>query len=133
MSRQPSVLVADDDRELRGLLSQLLRWEDYRVEVVGDGVAALERIARLQPDVAVLDVMMPRMDGLTVAEHVREADPTPGIVFVTALTQPGTRQVARRLGAAAFITKPFDPRELIDSVREVLAEPAQAPAATTGR
>jgi DNA-binding response OmpR family regulator len=123
-----AVLVADDDRDIRDLVSVKLRQAGYRVTAVGDGTAALE-VLRTQPiSVAVLDVMMPGLSGLDVVRSVRDsagdgASPGEqlGIVLLTARSQEFDIETGFALGADDYIVKPFSPRELVHRVNAVLA------------
>ena len=118
------ILLADDDPELRTLLSCFLnmRWE---ATAVGDGEQALQEIARERPDVVILDIMMPRMDGLEVVKRLR-GDPSTAdlpIIMMTASTRESdTHDNVWRMATEtdAFISKPFEPPELLAKVEEIL-------------
>jgi DNA-binding response OmpR family regulator len=120
----PLVLVADDDPDVLALLSFRLRRAGCRVLVAPDGRRALEAIVERAPDVAVLDIGMPSLDGLDVCRIARGASPsrTIGIVFLTART--AERDVARGIGAGAdaYVKKPFSWQELIEPIERVLSE-----------
>jgi DNA-binding response OmpR family regulator len=125
----PLVLVADDDPDLVALLSFRLRRAGCRVLVAPDGWRALEAIVACAPDVAVLDIGMPSLDGLEVCRLARgsSAVRSVGIVFLTART--GERDVARGIGAGAdaYVKKPFAWPELIERIERVLAERGGSP------
>jgi CheY-like chemotaxis protein len=117
------VLVVDDDRVIQQLLEVNLELEGY--EVVGtasDGREALDKIAKLRPDIVILDIMMPKMDGLAVCRHLK-ADPELAkipIILLSARAQDMDIRDGLDIGANAYLTKPFDPVELLDVVGRLL-------------
>ena len=114
------VLVADDDRAIRESLARALELEGYPVVAVRDGASALEAIAADQPDVLILDVMMPGIDGLTVCRVLRaQGDQTP-ILMLTARTETSDRVAGLDAGADDYLPKPFDLEELLARVRALL-------------
>jgi CheY-like chemotaxis protein len=117
---QPYVLVADDDALVLRSLQFVLRAAGFRVVVVGDGAAALDQIHLEKPRVALLDVMMPRMNGLDVCRTIKSDDDLKDIrVFlVTARAMAQERDRGLQAGADDYITKPFSHRELAQKVRE---------------
>ena len=130
MSREaPLVLVADDDPDVLSLVSFRLRRAGWRVVVVGDGLHALKAIAECEPDVAVLDIGMPSLDGLDVCRAARGTLPSRsmGIVFLSA--RSGERDVARGIGAGAdaYVKKPFSWEELLGPIERVLSAQRQGP------
>ncbi len=109
------VLVIEDHRVVADMLLMVLQAEGFSVDVADGGARGLELARRSQPDVIVLDVMMPDMDGWEVAEALQQ-DPDLAsipIVFCTAKTDQESTERARQLGAAAYVTKPFDNDVLI--------------------
>lgn len=117
-----TILVADDDPVILGLLEVNFEMEGFDVVTVEDGAAALDHARAEPPDLIVLDVMMPKMTGLEVAEALRDDDelsPIP-IVFVSAKAQSADVARGMELGAADYVTKPFDPIELVQRVVTVL-------------
>ena len=119
MENRPLVLVADDQPEIAKLVSLSLGGEGFRVVSAGDGATALERVSELNPDVLLLDVMMPGMSGFEVLAELRETRPIP-VILLTA--RSATSQVSEGLdmGADDYIVKPFHPVELAARVRAVL-------------
>ncbi|NQV07713.1 response regulator transcription factor [bacterium] len=115
----PRILVAEDDRKQAELIRLYLEREGHSVMVVHDGRTALERIREVDPDLVVLDVMMPRMDGLDVLRILRTERQTP-VVVVTARSTEDDVLLGLDLGADDYVTKPFSPRELAARVRAVL-------------
>jgi DNA-binding response OmpR family regulator len=118
---QPRVLVADDDPIILRLLEVNLGLEGFSVETALRGEDAMIRARETHPDLIILDVMMPGMTGHDVAGQLK-GDPATAdipIVFLSARTQEEDRARGRELGVAAYITKPFDPGELVDIVRRL--------------
>lgn len=110
------LLIVDDDRELCALLQRYLEGEQFAVTVTHDGEAALQQMRRHAPDLVLLDVMMPDMDGPTTLLRLRELSALAGVpvVFITAKVQPHEIAQLRELGALDVIVKPFDPMTLAD-------------------
>jgi CheY-like chemotaxis protein len=114
-ARRPSVLVVDDEPQVVWVLEFSLQAEGYETFSAHDGMEALDQIRRCHPDMMVLDVMMPRMDGWSVLEALADvpAAERPRVVMVTALASASDRDRAMRLGAQAFVPKPFDMDHLV--------------------
>ena len=121
-----TILVADDEDSIVQLAKLYLGKEGYRVHTARDGHEALESARRLQPDLLVLDLMMPRLDGWEVARRLRKDSAIP-IIMLTARDDDVDKIVGLELGADDYLTKPFNPRELVARVKAVLRR-AQAPA-----
>ncbi|GIH74645.1 hypothetical protein Plo01_10740 [Planobispora longispora] len=115
------VLVVDDDEVIRQLIAVNLTLEGFQVETAFDGQNCLDRVRDVQPDVVTLDVMMPRMDGWTTATRLRGDDSTSHIkvVLITARAQEDDKRRGFGIGVDAYLTKPFDPAELIQVVRDL--------------
>ncbi len=122
--RPSRVLVVDDDMVIRQLIGINLELEGFEVHLAADGEEALKQAVELMPDVIVLDVMMPRLDGLEVARRLRADPQTAGIrlVLVSARAQAVDLQRGEDMGADAYVTKPFEPDDLVGVVRR-LAHP----------
>ncbi len=118
-AKKPTVLTADDDPQLLRLIARNLQFEDYEVLTASDGQQALALIEAHQPDAVLLDVMMPKMDGFTVCQRVREFSMVP-IIIVTARGQDQEKIRGLDLGADDYLTKPFSVDELLARVRAVL-------------
>ncbi|GGT34156.1 response regulator transcription factor [Streptomyces chromofuscus] len=115
-----TVLLAEDDRAIRNALERALTLEGYRVTAVADGVEALAQAHRTPPDVLVLDVMMPGIDGLQVCRVLRaEGDRTP-ILMLTALVETADRIAGLDAGADDYVVKPFDVEEVFARLRALL-------------
>ncbi|MGA0356710.1 MAG: response regulator transcription factor [Ilumatobacteraceae bacterium] len=111
------VLIAEDDRAVRESLARAMHLEGYEVETVADGAAALESVRSLAPDIVVLDVSMPMIDGLTVCRVLRSEGSTLPILMLTARTEPSDRVAGLDAGADDYVTKPFDLGELFARLR----------------
>lgn len=117
-----TLLVVDDDPVIQKLLQVNFEMEGYQVVLAGDGVEALEKVAEAPPDLIVLDVMMPRMDGLEAAERLKADAATASIpvIILSAKAQDTDVKAGRATGADEYMTKPFDPLELLDRVAALL-------------
>jgi DNA-binding response OmpR family regulator len=118
----PLVLLAEDDEDVRALAELVLRREGYEVAAVADGQAALEAAAERTPAVAVLDVSMPRMDGLEAARRLRERPEMHDvpIMLLTARVTEDDRERGREAGVDDQLDKPFSPAVLAERVRTLL-------------
>ncbi|MGW2343415.1 response regulator transcription factor [Streptomyces sp. NPDC001661] len=119
------VLVVDDDPTVAEVVAGYLDRAGYRVDRADDGPAALARAAAHRPDLVVLDLMLPGMDGLEVCRRMRERGPVP-VIMLTARGDEDDRILGLEVGADDYVTKPFSPRELVLRVESVLrrARPA---------
>ncbi|WP_432043630.1 response regulator transcription factor [Streptomyces cadmiisoli] len=125
----PTLLLAEDDRAIRHALERALTLEGYRVTAVADGVEALAHAHRTPPDILVLDVMMPGIDGLQVCRVLRaEGDRTP-ILMLTALVETADRIAGLDAGADDYVVKPFDVEEVFARLRALLRRSANGAAA----
>lgn len=118
-AKKTTILVADDDPQLLRLITRNLQLEGYEALATSDGQQALDAIEAHVPDLILLDVMMPRLDGFTVAERVREFSAVP-IIIVTARGQDQDKIRGLDAGADDYLTKPFSVEELLARVRAVL-------------
>jgi DNA-binding response OmpR family regulator len=123
------VLVVDDDPTVSDVVRRYLERADFGVRLAGDGPMALEEYRRDRPDLVVLDLMLPGIDGLEVCRRLRTQDPSLPIIMLTALGEESDRVLGLEMGADDYITKPFSPRELVLRVQSVLRRTAPAPAA----
>ena len=114
-----TVLVVDDERNIVQLVRLYLSKEGFRVESAGSGPEAIEKVATLRPDLVVLDLMLPRIDGLEVCRRLRKESDVP-IIMLTARGDDVDRIVGLELGADDYVVKPFNPRELVARVKAVL-------------
>lgn len=125
-----SILVVDDEPTITEVVSRYLERAGYAVRVAGDGPEALRLAAESRPDLVVLDLMLPGMDGLEVMRRIRE--PANGgrrvsVILLTAKGDPGDRILGLRLGADDYVAKPFSPAELVARVDAVLRRVDPAP------
>ncbi len=118
-ARKSTILVADDDPQLLRLMTRNLQFEGYSLLTASDGKQALDLFEQHQPDLLLLDVMMPKMDGFAVCGHIREFSAAP-IIIVTARGQDQDKVRGLDLGADDYLTKPFSVDELLARVRAVL-------------
>jgi DNA-binding response OmpR family regulator len=132
---QKLIYVCDDDENIRELLSSYLTGEGFRVEAYENGIALMNAIARQEPDMIILDVMMPGMSGLDVCRELRKSSEVP-IIFVSARHETFDRILGLELGSDDYIAKPFSPRELLARMKTVFrrvgeseAKPAEEPKA----
>ena len=122
------VLVVEDDAAIADLVSRYLRRDGYGVHLVTDGAAALAEVRRLRPVAVVLDVGLPKVDGIEVCRAMRAAQDWTPVLFVTARDDEVDRVLGLELGADDYVTKPFSPRELVARVRSVLRRSGGGPA-----
>src|SRR5437764_967821 len=121
--RQPRVLVVDDEEHITELLAMGLGFNGFDVERVGSGRAALDAVERQRPDLIVLDVMLPDLDGFEVARRLRQAEGAGTrvpVIFLTARDATADKVEGLRLGSDDYVTKPFSIEELIERVKAVL-------------
>jgi DNA-binding response OmpR family regulator len=113
------IMVVDDDADLAALVAALLRDAGHVADVVSDPRRALAACAELWPDLVILDVMMPGVDGITLCRQIRQLSDVP-ILFLSAKNGPSDRVIALRLGADDYVGKPFDTKELVTRVETLL-------------
>jgi len=126
-SRQPHVLVVDDEEHITELVSMGLTMNGFEVERVGSGRAALSAIEARRPDLVVLDVMLPDLDGFDVAKRLRQTEGAGRrlpIIFLTARDATRDKVEGLRLGSDDYVTKPFSIEELVERVKAVLRRSA---------
>ena len=128
------ILIADDDAGIRDVLRMALEAGGFTVAAAADGQVALEMALSLSPDLVVLDIGMPEMDGLSVCRELRKESDVP-ILFLTAQSDEIDRIVGLEMGADDYVPKPFSPREVVARVKAILkrAVPASVPTAVLRR
>ncbi|MEV1011572.1 response regulator transcription factor [Streptomyces sp. NPDC049881] len=131
-SPPPRVLVVDDDPTVAEVVTGYLRRAGFAVDRAGDGHTALARAAACAPDLVVLDLMLPGLDGLAVCRALRERGPVP-VVMLTARGDEEDRVLGLEVGADDYVTKPFSPRELVLRVVSVLRRAGSGPTAPAVR
>ena len=117
--RRPTILVVDDDPVIVDLISSLLE-EDYSVVAAYDGRDALRLLKKQRPDLLLLDLMMPGVDGFTVARHVRETYADPHLPVLILSAHPNLHTQTRDLRVNGVMTKPFEPEELVTRVAQLV-------------
>ncbi len=120
----PLIAVVDDEPELRETVAFALRREGYRVELHADGLAAWESFARALPDLVVLDILMPRLDGRDLCRRLRALSERLPILFLSSRDEEFDRVLGLELGADDYLCKPFSVRELVARVRVLLRRAA---------
>ena len=118
----PTVLIADDDPDIRELVAYRMRRSGYAVLEASDGEEALQVATENDPDLAILDVMMPRLDGFEVTRRLRDQEKTARIPIILLTARAQDSDVARGFGAGAddYLRKPFSPQELAMRVQAIL-------------
>lgn len=115
-----TILIADDDTHITAALARRLEANDYKVLTASDGFEAMIVMLEERPDLVILDICMPVGIGFSVAERMREHHLDIPIIFLTALKTPGLHEAARKVGAAGFLEKPYDPQELLGLIERTL-------------
>ncbi|UJA21826.1 response regulator transcription factor [Thermoleophilia bacterium SCSIO 60948] len=118
--RPRRILVVDDELNIRELISMALRYAEFEVESAADGASALAASVRFRPDLLVLDVMLPDIDGFEVARRIGQTGEGPRIVFLTARDTTADKIKGLTLGGDDYVTKPFSVEELLARVRAIL-------------
>lgn len=114
------VLLAEDDRDFGNILAQYVTISGFEVNLARDGNEAWESFRQDKPDICVLDVMMPEMDGFTLGEKIKEAQPDIPLIYLTAKSLKEDIVRGLKIGADDYITKPFDPEVLILRINNIL-------------
>jgi two-component system, OmpR family, alkaline phosphatase synthesis response regulator PhoP len=126
-----TILVVEDEPRIAAIAADYLRHAGYRVAVATDGPQSLQMARTARPDLVVLDLGLPGMDGIDVAKTIRAASAVP-IIMVTARVEEADRLLGLETGADDYLTKPFSPRELVARVKAVLRRPASGGAGSLG-
>lgn len=130
MDENPHILVVDDDRRLRELLQKFLSDSGFRVTTAESAMDAREKLASIQFDLLVLDLMMPDESGLELTSGLRKTNPVP-ILMLTAMAEQDDKIEGLERGADDYLTKPFEPRELVARIRSILRRAGDAQSAIT--
>jgi DNA-binding response OmpR family regulator len=135
MTAKPKILLVDDEQAITANLAPFLERSGFVVAVAADGEEALRQVASFGPDLIVLDILMPRVDGREVLRRLRQADNWTPVILLTQVGESTERAMALEEGADDYLNKPFDPHELVARVRAVLrrARPGQPPLASAQR
>lgn len=125
MERQQTVLIADDEAQIHEILSLYFKKEGFKVIEAADGAEALVQVQAGKPDIILLDIMMPVLDGLEVCKQVRKISDVP-IIMLTAKDSDDDRILGLEIGADDYISKPFNTREVVARVKAVLRRTSQS-------
>lgn len=122
VNTRPYIISVDDEEDVTDLIAFNLRRENYEVATVANGRGALELISRRRPDLLLLDLMLPDLDGFAICEILRRQADTADlpIMILSAWNEPDSRHLGLELGAIDFLNKPFSPRELTARVNQLL-------------
>ena len=119
MEKESRILVVDDDKNICELIRLYLQKEGYTVEIANDGLAALEKFSQNPPAAVILDIMLPKIDGIEVLKRMRKAGNIP-VIMLTAKGEVFDKVLGLELGADDYIVKPFEPKELVARLKAVL-------------
>jgi len=135
MTVKPKILLVDDERAITANLAPFLERSGFVVAVAADGEEALRQVASFGPDLIVLDILMPKVDGREVLRRLRQTDDWTPVILLTQVGESTERAMALEEGADDYLNKPFDPHELVARIRAVLrrARPGQPPLAAAQR
>jgi CheY-like chemotaxis protein len=125
------ILIVDDNPDIIGLLRANLRMAGFETAEAMNGKIALRRVERERPDLILLDLMMPILDGWGVLDALGQRPDRPPVIVITAAESPANEERARRLGVAGYVTKPFDVAALLDLIRGVI-DPTGSSAGANG-
>jgi two-component system, OmpR family, response regulator ResD len=117
--RDQTILIVDDDAQIREILALYFTKENFAVEEASDGIEAIRKMEQTKPNMIILDIMMPVLDGIEVCRQIRKFSRVP-IIMLTARAEDDDRIMGLELGADDYITKPFNPREVVARVNAVL-------------
>jgi DNA-binding response OmpR family regulator len=132
ITRRNKILMVEDDRQIVRALTLRLQYAGYEVIQAFDAVSGVEAVIQHQPDLILMDIILPGGSGLIAAKKIQNTVSNLPIIFLTASQRPGLRQQALALGAAGFLEKPYDPRELLNTIQNALtAAVAKAPGSKT--
>lgn len=123
---KPHILLVDDERSIRDPLAGYLQKNGYRVSSAADAATAREILRSAAIDLAIIDIMMPGEDGLSLCRHLREAGDLP-VILLTARSEETDRIVGLEMGADDYVVKPFSPRELVARIKTILRRAASTP------
>ena len=113
------ILIADDEIELASALAKILRKNNYSVDITNDGEEALLRFEQENYDAIILDIMMPKIDGIEVLKTIRKTNPNIPVMMLTAKTEVEDKVLGLDSGANDYLEKPFDTRELLARLRNI--------------
>jgi DNA-binding response OmpR family regulator len=117
------ILIADDDRTLTRLLEKLLKDAGYETKIANEGATTLRLVKEFRPDLVILDIMMPIIDGYHICRTISEDpeySPAPKIIVLTVRKDEWDKRISQFAGADLFISKPFEPLDLLDKIRQII-------------
>jgi DNA-binding response OmpR family regulator len=115
----PTILIADDNKQISSILEEYAKKEGYTTKTASDGLEAIELFNKTSPDIVLLDVMMPKMDGFEVCREIRKTSNTP-VIMITARGEDFEKIMGLDIGADDYMVKPFSPGEVMARVRAIL-------------
>lgn len=118
------ILIVEDEPDLVLMLKERLKSEGYNVEAAFDGVEGIEKAKKTKPDLILVDVMMPKLDGYSMAQRLKEDDSTTGIPIIVVSIKETMKELFQKLGVNHFFTKPFDTEQLLSAIKNILADNA---------
>ncbi|EAX46392.1 two component transcriptional regulator, winged helix family [Thermosinus carboxydivorans Nor1] len=118
-----TVLIVDDEKQIREILAIYFTQSGFTVAEAADGAEALIKVEQVKPDIVILDIMMPVLDGFEVCQQIRKYSPVP-IIMLTSRTQDDDRIMGLEIGADDYVTKPFNPKEVVARVKAILRRTA---------
>ncbi|MCM8826964.1 MAG: response regulator [Candidatus Omnitrophica bacterium] len=118
---KPKILLCEDELNFRQLIKNFLTKNGYDVHLAVDGLEAIEKVKTLQTDIIILDIRMPKIDGIEVAKQIRKFDKKTKIIFLTAFQSPQLSQEAKKYNISAYITKPTSLEQILDTIKDSLA------------
>jgi DNA-binding response OmpR family regulator len=132
MSEKTKILIVDDERDIATALSIRLKASGYEVIIANDGLSGLDMARKQNPDLLLLDVMLPKLDGFKLCRILKfdEKYKHIPVIMITAKVSENDKKIGGEVGADAYITKPFVPEELLSKIREILSK---MPACPVGR
>nr|NIP13737.1 response regulator transcription factor [Pseudomonadales bacterium]NIU62257.1 response regulator [Stutzerimonas stutzeri]NIX07026.1 response regulator [Pseudomonadales bacterium] len=135
MTAKPKILLVDDEHAITANLSPFLERSGFVLAVAADGEEALAQVSGFSPDLIVLDILMPRLDGRETLRRLRQAGNWTPVILLTQVGESTERAMALEEGADDYLNKPFDPHELVARIRAVLrrARPGQPPLTSAQR
>jgi DNA-binding response OmpR family regulator len=135
MNPKPSILLVDDETAITGNLAPFLERSGFAVTVASNGEEALQQVFQVRPDLLILDVLMPRLDGREALRQLRQSGNWTPVILLTQVGESAERAMALEEGADDYLNKPFDPHELVARIKAVLrrARPGEPPLAAAVR
>lgn len=120
---EPKIIIVDDEEELRENLKDLLEFEGYRVHTFSSGEDALLQIPAIQPDLVLLDIQLPGIDGIEVLQRLKQNYPQWPVLIVSASSDRDVHERALRYGAQEVILKPYDPETILKTIEKYALNP----------